>query len=83
MGKYKNNPKKPFEVAIPNKIRKRFAMHYTISSPVERMEAATTRLRKALALTKERAAKKKGSIWSRLPWIKNFMQYKTSEGKLK
>jgi len=27
MGYFKDNPKKPFEVRVPNKIRKRIAMH--------------------------------------------------------
>ena len=27
MGDFKKNPKKPFEIKVPNKIRKRIAMH--------------------------------------------------------
>ena len=79
MGNYKNNPKEPFVVAIPNKIRKRFAMHYTIGSFLKRCDTSTT-LRKLLALPLKSAAKKKGSMWSR---FKNFIQLKTPEGRLK
>jgi len=28
MGSFKNNPAQPYEVKIPNKIRKRIALHY-------------------------------------------------------
>lgn len=75
MGDYKKNPKRPYEVLIPNKIRTRLAMHYTIDSPVERMKAATSKLRKALALAKKPVAQKKGSLWSRFTnGVKNFLQ---------
>ena len=34
MGDYKKNPKVPFEIWVPNKIRKRIAMHEKDKKPV-------------------------------------------------
>lgn len=78
MGDYNKNPKRPFVVCVPNKIRKRIAMHETEGSFLRRMDAATTRLRKALALRSVPVAQKKGSLWSRFTGgIKNLLQNKS------
>ncbi len=59
MGDFKKNPKKPFEVKIPNKIRKRIAMH-------EKEDIALSSLGQLLmpALVAT-MIKKQGSLWSR------------------
>ena len=83
MGNYKNNPKKPYEVRVPNRIRKHIAMHETESFFHLRMESASTRLRKTLAMrTKPYAPKLTGSMWSRFTsGIKNFIQNKPCGGR--
>lgn len=53
MGNFKDNPKKPYEVKVPNKIRKRIFMH-------ERDKPEPRILAPAKA-----PAKKRGSMWSR------------------
>ena len=75
MGDFKKNPKKPFEVAIPNKIRKRIAMHETDASFCRRMEP--TWLRKILALHPAPVVQKKGSMWSRFTGgVKKYLSKK-------
>lgn len=83
MGDFKKNPKRPIEVEVPNKIRKRIAMHYEEDSLPKRLEAISS-VRKALALPAVLAAQKRGSLWSRFTrGIKNFLQNKTPERRLK
>ena len=83
MGDFKKNPKKPFEVRVPNKIRKRIAMHFRKDSFLEKLDSIT-RLEKVIALPSVPVAKKRGSLWSRFSnGVKNFMQHKDSEGRLK
>jgi len=78
MGDYKKNPKVPFEVRIPNKIRKRIAMHETDSNFLERLEA-TTLLRKIRSLPIVPVAKKCGSLWSRFTsGVAKMLQIKPS-----
>lgn len=72
MGNYSKNPEEPFVVKVPNKIRKRIAMHYTEDSFLKKLESATL-LRKILALPVGPVVQKKGSMWSRFAnGIKKF-----------
>uniref|UniRef100_A0A6M3K829 Uncharacterized protein n=1 Tax=viral metagenome TaxID=1070528 RepID=A0A6M3K829_9ZZZZ len=57
MGYFKNNPKKPFEVRVPNKIRKRIAMHE--ETPVY----VKPPIRSATEILRRRY--KRDSLWSR------------------
>lgn len=67
MGDFKKNPKKPFEVRVPNKIRKRIAMHQKDDTGLGRMES--------LLMPLVVAAKLKGSMWSRFTdRIKKFLR---------
>lgn len=79
MSDFRKNPKRPYEVKIPNKIRKRLSMHYTKESSIKRGRTNTT-LRKLLAMPLVPVAGEKGSMWSR---FKNFIQFKTPKGRLK
>lgn len=85
MGDFSKNPKRPVEVKVPNKIRKHIAMHETDRAFYRRrIVAATTRLRKALALRPVPVVQKKGSLWSRFTdGVKVFIKYKTPEGRLR
>ena len=65
MGNFKDNPKAPFVVQIPNKIRKRIAMHETERESFFRRLKSTTPLRKILSLSSKPVTKKRGSLWSR------------------
>ena len=65
MGDYDKNPKAPFVVQVPNKIRKRLAMHETKEASSLRRLASITSLRKILSLSSKPVAKKRGSLWSR------------------
>ena len=64
MGDYRKNPKTPFEVRVPNKIRKRIAMHEKHGSFLRRLEA-TTSLKRILSLSSTPTTPKRGSLWSR------------------
>lgn len=78
MGDYKKNPKVPFEIQVPNKIRKRIAMHETGSAFLERSES-TTLMKKILSLPSKQAVKKRGSLWSRFTSrVANILQIKPS-----
>ena len=59
MGDFKNNPKKPFVVRVPNKIRKRIKMHEKDSIELGAFESI---LMPSLVTT---TIKKSGSLWSR------------------
>ena len=65
MGDFSKNPKAPFVVQVPNKIRKRIAMHETKRESFFRRLKAATPLRKILSLPSKPVAKKRGSLWSR------------------
>ena len=65
MGDFKKNPKAPFVVQVPNKIRKRIAMHETKRDSFFRRLKTTSPLRKILSLPSKPVAKKRGSLWSR------------------
>lgn len=76
MGDYKKNPKQPFVVRIPNKIRKKLAWHETDAAAIARLKFTKnlTRLEKIAALPLVPVAKKKGPMWSRFSnKIKNFL----------
>ena len=66
MGDFKKNPKAPFVIQVPNKIRKRIAMHETKRDGFFRRLKAATLLKKALSLPSKPVAKKRGSLWSRI-----------------
>lgn len=79
MGNFKDNPRKPFEVRVPNKIRKKIDMHESDASAFRRVEftKSLTRLEKIAALPPVPVVKKRGSLWSRFSsGVKNFMQNK-------
>ncbi|KKN56268.1 hypothetical protein LCGC14_0574130 [marine sediment metagenome] len=68
MGDYKKNPAVPFEIWVPNKIRKRIAMHEKADSKLWKFIRASltpTPLR-ALALLETPTPKVRGSMWSML-----------------
>ena len=73
---FKKNPKKPFEVKVPNKIRKRIAMHEKDDiglSAVERM------LMPAIVTVN---LKKRGSMWSRFTaGVRNVFGSKNCGGR--
>jgi len=59
MGDFKDNPTKPFEVPVPNKIRKRIAMH-------EKHKPKLVVLGKQKwSYAEPSPPKKRGSMWSR------------------
>lgn len=83
MGDFKKNPKVPFEVPIPNKIRKRIAMHER-SKPEPILTWGLPKcsaIKKALAVHKKetKPKQKRGSMWSRfINRIANILQIKPS-----
>ncbi len=64
MSDFKKNPDVPFEIWVPNKIRKRIAMHETEDSKVWKLIRSLTAPSKVL-LPKTSASKVRGSLWSR------------------
>lgn len=65
MGDFSKNPDKPFEVPVPNKIKKRIAMHETKrDSFIPRLESSI-RLKKILQSPPKPVVKERGSMWSR------------------
>jgi len=62
MGKFKDNPAKPFEVSVPNKIRKRIAMHEK-DKPEQRIIHLSNKRNVEAML--ETAKRMRGSMWSR------------------
>lgn len=77
MGDYKKNPKQPFMVRVPNKIRKKFAWHETDAAAAARVKFTKnlTRLEKIAALPPVPVVKKKGSMWSRFSiYSKDFFR---------
>ncbi len=78
MGDYKKNPEQPFEVWVPNKIRKRIAMHEKEDSKVWKLIRTLTAPSKIL-LPKTPAPKIRGSLWSRFTSrVANILQIKPS-----
>ena len=61
MGDFKKNPKAPFVVPVPNKIRKRIAMHEKHKPE----SIIVSPLRRLLSLSPKPTDKKRGSLWSR------------------
>jgi len=81
MGDFKKNPRRPFEVRVPNKIRKRITMHYEKDSFLGELDSLT-KLKKIAALPSEPVVKKKGSLWSRFSkGVKNFIQNKPKRNR--
>lgn len=67
MGNFKHNPKKPFEVKVPNKIRKRITMHQKDDAGLGKLESLLMPLVVASHL--------RGSLWSRFTdRIKRFLK---------
>jgi len=77
MGDFKKNPKTPFEVRIPNKIRKRIAMHETKRDAwYRRLKLITAKI---LSSPTTKVAKKRGSLWSRFTSrVASILQIKPS-----
>ena len=76
MGDFKKNPRQPFEVRVPNKIRKQIAMHESDAAAAARCDFLNTLtgLEKIAALPPVPVAQKRGSLWSRFSsGVKNFM----------
>ena len=67
MGDFSKNPKTPFEIWCPNKIRKRIAMqmHETKDSAVWKLIRSLSAPRPKILLPKTLAPKRRGSLWSR------------------
>ena len=64
MGDFKKNPKQPFEVRVPNKIRKRIAMH-------EKHSPEPNIISPMIKLFRKPEEPKRGSLWSRFTgWVK-------------
>ena len=62
MGDFKKNPEKPFEIRIPNKIRKRIAMHERKIAWLEKPYRPVV-------------AQRRGSMWSRFAGrVKKFLK---------
>ena len=73
MGDFCKNPKQPYEVRVPNKIRKRIAMHET------KRESFFRRWKDSIPLSKVLLPKKRGSLWSRFTnRVANILQIKPS-----
>ena len=64
MSGFKKNPKVPFEIKVPNKIRKRIAMHEK-HKPESVIPNIISPLKKILSLSPTPAVPKQGSLWSR------------------
>ena len=76
MSNFKDNPAKPFEVRVPNKIRKRIAMHECRgeSGGSDILSIWPASLKKTFSLRTTPTAKKRGSMWSRFTdRIKKFL----------
>lgn len=67
MGGFKKNPDRPFEVSVPNKIRKRIAMH-------EKHDPEPNIISPLIKLFRPPEMPKRGSMWSRFTSrIKKFL----------
>ena len=75
MGDFNENPKKPYEVRCPNKIRKRITMHEKHKPEPILNVPSLFRKAKSLLLPKKEAKQKRGSMWSRFTGrIKKFLK---------
>lgn len=76
MGDFRKNPKVPFEVPVPNKIRKRIAMHEVKSLLNNAVQRARLFSRTVdVILGKEAPTRQRGSMWSRFTnRIKKFLR---------
>lgn len=77
MGNFNKDPKKPFEIRVPNKIRKRIAMH--VRDKPELLVSVPKLIDKAKSLLfpKETAPSKRDSMWSRFTkGVANFFNIK-------
>lgn len=73
---FKKNPRKPFEVRVPNKIRKRIAMHEKDDVGLGKVESLL--MTALVGLTQ----KKKGSMWSRFTaGVKNIFRSNPCGGR--
>jgi len=81
MSDFSKNPAVPFEIWVPNKIRKRITMHEKVDSKVWKLIRATlapSPLR-ALASLETPVQKVRGSMWSRFTSrVTNILQIKPS-----
>lgn len=69
MGDFRKNPRKPYEVAVPNKIRKRITMHEKDDDGLNPIAS--------LLMPLVVAAKQRGSLWSRFTGgVKNILRIK-------
>ena len=77
MGDFRMNPKAPFVIQVPNKIRKRITMHETKRDAwYRRLKPITAKI---LSLSSKPVAKKRGSLWSRFTSrVANILQIKPS-----
>lgn len=81
MGDFNKNPKKPFEVSVPNKIRKRIAMHeiprpFKVDITKSLVAGTFDKITDSLEAisSKSTIPKKRGSMWSRFTnRIKKFL----------
>lgn len=76
MGDFKKNPKKPYEVKVPNKIRKHIAMHERAG--VSRQREIKSGLAKILPTppVSVPVIRKRGSFWRFADGVKNLLQKK-------
>jgi len=70
MANFKNNPENPFEVRVPNKIRKRIVMHEKRTSTSNAVEIMKRRYG-----IETKQPKNRGSMWSRFTnRVKKFLR---------
>jgi len=74
MGDFRDNPKKPFEVSVPNKIRKRIAMHER--AEIHRQREIGSELAKILPPISPSVPtiRKRGSFWRFVSKIKQILK---------
>ena len=73
MGDFNDNPKKPYEVRCPNKIREHIAMHER--AEVSRQREIKSELAKILSPSSASVIRERGSLWSRFTnRIKKFLK---------
>lgn len=76
MGDYKKNPETLFEIPVPNKIRKRIAMH---ERGVSRQREMKSPMERILSLPPVPVVPKRGSLWSRFTrGVAKMLQIKPS-----
>ena len=76
MGWYKDNPRRPYIIKVPNKIRKRISTHERDNVDLGIIE---TLLMPTLVAT---TAKRRGSLWSRFTGgLRNLLRNKPCGGR--